>query len=67
MKKLTKKFFNRSTIDVAKNLLGCYLIHETKDNSDNYSTKSQNSLMDNSEKRILTNRIIHNLGEKKVK
>ena len=37
------------------------------EDSDNYSTKSQNSLMDNSEKRILTNRIIHNLGEKKVK
>ena len=29
------------------------------DNSDNYSTYSQNSLMDNSEKLILTNRIIH--------
>ena len=30
-----------------------------KDNSDNYSKNSQNSLMDNSEKRILANRIIH--------
>ena len=30
------------------------------ENSDNSSTKSQNSLMDNSEKRILTDRIIHN-------
>ena len=63
MKKLTKKFFNRSTIDVAKNLLGCYLIHETKENSDNYFTNCQNSLTDNSEKRILTNRIIHKEGK----
>ena len=34
--------------------------NEIIENSDNYSTNSQNSLMDNSEKRILTNRIIHN-------
>ncbi len=33
--------------------------NEIIENSDNYSTNSQNSLMDNSEKRILTNRIIH--------
>ena len=33
------------------------------ENSDNYSTNSQNSLMDNSEKRILTNRIIHKGSE----
>ncbi len=32
---------------------------EVIENSDNYSTNSQNSLMDNSEKQILTNRIIH--------
>ncbi len=30
------------------------------DNSDNYSTNSQNSLMDNSEKQLPNNRIIHN-------
>ena len=33
---------------------------EFKDNSGNYSKNSQNSLMDNSEKRIPINRIIHN-------
>jgi len=27
----SKQFFLKPTIDVAKNLLGCYLIHETKD------------------------------------
>ena len=32
---------------------------EFKENSDDYSTNNQNSLMDNSERRILTNRIIH--------
>src|SRR3989344_2315666 len=35
-------------------------------NSDNYSTNSQNSLMDNSEKRIPINKIVHNITEEKI-
>src|SRR3989344_4588506 len=36
------------------------------ENSDNYSTNSQNSLMDNSEKQIPINKIVHNITEEKI-
>ncbi len=39
---------------------------KSKENPDKYSTNSQNSLMDNSEKRILINRIIHKKDDKSI-